>query len=94
MPLLPELAALDSEALSRPVECLSQLQKLSPGLRVRLLPYRAVGTDSGLLAAVQMDSVLCEGRDCPGRLVALSPTPLSDGGRYCALVGAEKGRTQ
>ena len=91
-PLLPELSALDREALLRPVECLTALQKLSPGLRVRLLPYRAVGTDSGLLAAVQMDSVLCEGKKYPGRLVALSPTPLSDGGRYCALVGAREGR--
>ena len=89
-PLLPELAALDREALSRPVECLSQIQRLSPDLRVRLLPYRAVGTASGLLVAVQMDSVLCEGKECPGRLVALSPTPLSDGGRYCALVGANE----
>ena len=89
--LFPELSALDKDALSRPIECLERLRELSPGLRVRLLPYRAVGTASGLLVAVQTDRLLCEGQPCPGRLVALSPTPLSDGGGYCALVSANEG---
>lgn len=90
LPLFPELAELGEEALSRPVECLTQLRERFPGLRVRLLPYRAVGVSCGLLMAVRLDKILCNGRPCPGKLVALSPTPLSEGEGCCALVGGEQ----
>ena len=57
--------------------------------RFRLLPYRSVGVDRGLLLAVRVDSLELDGRGRGPVLVALSPTPVSDGGGYQALVGAE-----
>lgn len=54
--------------------------------KFRLLPYRAVGVSQGLLLAVRADRVVVEGRESGNRLVALSPTPVSDGGGYQALI--------
>jgi stage II sporulation protein GA (sporulation sigma-E factor processing peptidase) len=58
------------------------------GSRFRLLPYRTVGVDRGLLLAVRVDRLLINKTDCGPRLVALSPTAVSDGGGYQALIGA------
>lgn len=60
--------------------------------RFRLLPYRAVGVERGLLLAVRTDRVTLGGKDCGPLLVALSPTPVSDGGGYRALVGPLDGK--
>ena len=79
--LLPAEADFD-----HPCQCFPSLKE--PG-RFRLLPYRSVGVDQGLLLAVQADRVTVSGRDLGPRLVALSPTPVSDGGGYCALIFEE-----
>jgi len=55
--------------------------------RFRLLPYRAVGIACGLLLAVKADQVRIGAVECGPLLVALSPTPVSDGGGYRALIG-------
>ena len=55
--------------------------------RFRLLPYRSVGVDRGLLLAVRADSLEVDGQGRGPVLVALSPTPVSDGGGYRALIG-------
>ena len=55
--------------------------------RFRLLPFRAVGIERGLLLAVRLDRFVLEGEEKGALMVALSPTPVSDGGGYCALVG-------
>lgn len=55
--------------------------------RFRLLPYRAVGVERGLLLAVRTDGAVLGGTECGPLMVALSPTPVSDGGGYRALVG-------
>lgn len=60
--------------------------------RFRLLPYRAVGVERGLLLTLRVDRVMLAGRDCGPLLVALSPTPVSDGGGYRALVGPLDGK--
>ena len=57
--------------------------------RFRLLPYRAVGVEHSMLLALRVDGARVGGRDWGPSLVALSPGPVSDGGRYSALVGAE-----
>lgn len=80
-PLLPPEADFD-----HPCQCFPALKEPR---RFRLLPYRAVGVDQGLLLAVQADSVTVAGRDLGPRLVALSPTPVSDGGGYHALIFEE-----
>lgn len=73
-------------SLDRPAEALSRLGEA--GIKGwRLLPYRAVGVDCGLLLAVKVDSVSIGTQNCGRMLVALSPTPVSDGGAYQALIG-------
>lgn len=70
----------------RPAQCFPRLPEPR---RFRLLPYRAVGVDGGLLLAVKADAVRVDGRELGQRLVALSPTPVSDGGGYEALLFEE-----
>lgn len=53
----------------------------------RLVPYRAVGVDCGMLLALRASSVAAEGRPLGSLLIALSPTPVDDGGSYQALIG-------
>lgn len=89
--LFPELPLGDRESLSHPVELLRELEGVAQGLRLQLLPYRAVGVECGLLLALRLDRAAYgpwEYRNC---LTALSPTPLSDGGNYCALIGGREG---
>ncbi|MBO4212331.1 MAG: sigma-E processing peptidase SpoIIGA, partial [Oscillospiraceae bacterium] len=83
--LLPELG-LSRAQFEDPGALLLRLGLARPGLRVRLIPFRAVGTSGGLLAAITMDRITEDGAPSPARLVAFSPTPLSDGGDYEALV--------
>ena len=90
--LYPELPLGDRESLSHPVDLLRELEGETQGLRLQLLPYRAVGVECGLLLALRLDRASYgpwEYRNC---LTALSPTPLSDGGGYCALIGGGAGR--
>ena len=51
--------------------------------------YRSVGVDRGLLLAVRVDQVQVGEEDRGPMLAALSPTPVSDGGGYRALLGAD-----
>lgn len=80
-PCLP--AAADP---AQPVESLRRLTEA--GVRgCRLLPFRAVGTGTGLLLAVRAQSVSADGRALGPLLIALSPGPVSDGGGYQVLIG-------
>ncbi len=63
--------------------CLPEL-----GAGFRLLPYRAVGVEDGLLLCFRPDKVTLEGRDLGRVTVALSPTAVSEGGAN-ALWGGE-----
>ena len=81
--LVPELepaGAADAAAL------MDRLHSLRPELRIALLPYRAVGTEGGLLLGLYADRILENGKPVLARLVARSPTPVSDGGTYEALI--------
>ena len=74
--------------LQDPVRALERLE--DPWRRrFRLLPYRAVGGERGLLLALRLDKVQVGEEDRGPMLAALSPTPVSDGGSYRALLGAE-----
>ena len=77
--LLP--VSVTQEEISAPANLALRLKELSP----RLIPYRAVGTASGLLLALPCE-ITMENHTKIG-LVALSPTPVSDGGAYEALTG-------
>lgn len=66
------------------------LEKLSGcDIAFRLIPYSAVGLKRGLLLAFKPESVTVNGKDETGMLVAISPTRLSEGGLYSAIVGSE-----
>lgn len=90
--LLPEELRRTAEWLSAP-DCV--LERVNQGRwrgRFRLLPYRCVGVACGLMLAVRVDSLMIDGAEQGSVLVALSPTPVSDGGGYGALVGAAMGK--
>ena len=78
------LSRLESEGAAR---CLERL-----GGGFRLLPYQAVGVRSGLLLCFKADRAELEGRSLGAVTVALSPTPVSDGGGYAALWGGDAGK--
>ena len=59
------------------------------GLRVRLVPYSSVGTESGLLPAFRVDRASVDGKTYAGVLAAVSPSPLSDGGGHRAVIGGQ-----
>ena len=82
--LLPELG-LTREAFRDPTALLARLGEERPDLRVRLVPFRAVGTEGGLLPALTMDRITEDGRPVLVRLAAFTPTELSAGGSYEAL---------
>lgn len=70
----------------RPTQC---FETLPDPFRFRLLPYRSVGVDGGLLLAFRADALAVDGKPLPHRLIALSPTPVSDTGTYQALLFEE-----
>lgn len=92
MPLISGTASFKREELSAPDQVLERLNTGQWRGRFRLIPYRAVGVECGLLLALQPDRVELNGRESRGMLVALSPTPVSDGGSYRALVGTTLGK--
>ncbi len=75
-----------AEELKDPISALEK--RKGQDRRWRLLPYRAVGVPWALLLAVKVDRAQVGGEDYGSILVALSPTPVSDGGGYSALIGA------
>ena len=83
--LFPPEQRPDGAALRDPAGALEGLT--AAGGRFRLLPYRSVGVDRGLLLAVRVDRAVVDGEDRGAMVVALSPNPVSDGGGYAALLG-------
>ena len=55
--------------------------------QARLIPYRAVGVECGMLLALRTRGVAVDGKPRGKLLVALSPTAVDDGGGYQALIG-------
>lgn len=86
----PEVARVLAEP-SPPEEKMAQLHRINCPVRFTLLPFRAVGTSAGLLLAARSDYIEIGGKRYPRTPVALSEQPLSDGGGYHALWGAERG---
>ena len=72
-----------------PTAAMTQLRDESWKSRFRLLPYRSVGVSSGLLLAVRSDWLEVNGVRRSGALLAISPTVLSDGGGYRAMIGRD-----
>lgn len=92
--LFPRSWAVTREHIEKPIEAMEFLSEIESGRKFRILPYRAVGVDCGMLLALRVDSVRIDGVDYPKQLVALSPTAVSDGGGYSALVGLGFGQRE
>ena len=71
---------------SRPVESIKRC-RMAGISGARLVPYRAVGVDCGMLLAIKSASVASGDKQLGGLLIALSPNPVDDGGGYQALIG-------
>ncbi len=87
-PLFPREHRPSPGDLTDPAAALARLGTGEWRGRFRLLPYRSVGVERGLLLCVRLDTLELDGRGRGPALVALSPTPVSDGGGYQALIGA------
>lgn len=85
--LFPAGQAPDAQALRDPVGTMERLSRQGWQGRCRLLPYQAVGVECGMLLSLRLDGAKVGTEDYGPLLVALSPTPLSDGGGYSALIG-------
>lgn len=93
MDLLPAADAAILREKPTPEIAMARLYAAGSRLHFTLLPFRSVGTKSGLLLAVRSDYIALHRRRIPRMLIALSVGPLSDGGGYCALWGGtERGR--
>lgn len=79
--LLPDWADASS-----PIQSVERCHTAGSRL-ARLVPYRAVGVECGMLLAIRTQQVMMDGRPLGKLLVALSPTPVDDGGGYQALIG-------
>lgn len=71
-----------------PVESMECMSRAGQGKQFRLISYRAVGVECGLLLAVRAENVVINGKKLGQMMVALSPTPVSDGGAYQGLIGS------
>ena len=77
-----QLTGLTLQQLRSPVSSMEQSRL--PGLR--LVPYRTIGQNSGMLLAMRFSGVRI-GNWQGSSLVAFAPEKLSDDGRYQALTG-------
>ena len=75
------------EDMNDPVSGMTRLNTDGWRGKFSLLPYRAGGVERGFLLAVRMDRLTIGEKTREGALVALSPTPVSDGGGYRVLTG-------
>lgn len=85
--LLPEAGHLPSD----PVAAIEHLHKIYPTLSLRLIPYRAVGTERAMLPAIQCDRLTVEKAVKTNCFVAISPTKVSERGGYEGLIGEGDG---
>lgn len=81
IPLFPKELALKAVDFRSPISLMERLRAFSP----RLIPYRAVGISNGLLLTINCHITI--NNRTSSMPLALTPTPLSDGGAYDVLIG-------
>lgn len=81
LPLFPKELDLKTTDFRSPIALMERLRVFSP----RLIPYRAVGISHGLLLTVNCHVTI--NNRTSSMPLALTPTPLSDGGAYDVLIG-------
>jgi stage II sporulation protein GA (sporulation sigma-E factor processing peptidase) len=77
-----KLLSLNPSQLCRPVETLAT----GSCCGLRLIPYRAVGQERGLLLGLRVEQLLVDGQK-QEMIVAFSPQPIGNGGKFQALAG-------
>ena len=77
---------LRQEQFKEPAALMELLAKSAPRTAFRLIPYKAVGVEHGLLLAMRPEEVRINGKK-ESLLVGFSPVRVSDGGGYEALLG-------
>lgn len=75
--------------LQQPTTVLNYYKHQPISQRLRLIPYQAVGVQ-GLLLVLKVDQILVNDSKIDTQLLALSPTSVSDGGNYKALIGTKQ----
>lgn len=85
----PVAAELTAGQFESPADLLPRLSRAAPGHQWRLIPYRTVGNAGGLLLAMRCDRIKVGKVWKKNGLVAFSPTGVSDGGPYTALIGGK-----
>lgn len=87
--ILPGASAgiLRGENLKNPSAVLEDLRLAGEHRGYRLIPYRALGIEHGLLLGFRPERIWVLEKERKDLLVALSPVELSEGAGYCALIG-------
>lgn len=86
----PKLCArLEETRGLAPPQRLEKLWKSGEGSGFKLIPYSAVGVESGLLLAFKVEAAKIGGREIKGAIVAISPGAVSPGGEFSAIVNGD-----
>lgn len=85
--LLPEAGEALRHCAGDTAAAMEKLHSILPDLPLRLIPYRAVGTQRAMLLAVRCEEFWVDGKCRRGVYVALSPTTVSENGTYEGLIG-------
>lgn len=85
--LFPRECRPQKGELEHPADCLERLSRQWTPSRLRLVPYRAVGTEQGMLLAVRVDEMEVNGVCTQSRLVAVTPGRI--GTDYHGLIGLD-----
>lgn len=85
--LFPRECRPKREELEHPADSLEGLSQRWTPSRLRLVPYRAVGTEQGMLLAVRVDEMEVDGIRTKNRLVAVAPGRM--GTDYQGLIGLD-----
>ncbi len=85
--LLPEAGQEFRLCAEDAAAAMEKLHGKLPELSMRLIPYRAVGTQRAMLLAVRCDELQVDGKTRRGVYIAISPTTVSENGTYEGLIG-------
>jgi stage II sporulation protein GA (sporulation sigma-E factor processing peptidase) len=77
---------IDRESVRDPAALMEVLATTAHAVRFRLIPFRTVDTECGMMIVFRPDCVEIGGKKKKRILVALSPVGISEGAGYCALV--------
>ena len=81
------LLQMDPMLLREPAAAMERLMRECPALKPRLIPYRAVGVEQGMLLGVRCTVLSVRGEERQGGILAFAPGSVSEDGSYHGLTG-------